>query len=741
MSLDTALPLLVRAADFVAAVAAIVLAIAAPVGGLALHARLRRHPGTNFELVVPDGAAPDGELLFAHLHSLLGSWRERGLGSQPPIVLTARGSAGALGLHLWVARRDESAVRAMLGAVWPGVELTPLGSSGQARAAASVLWIRAASAPLRPMPGDGAAQSLARALARAAQDEELRLEITLQQRPPRFAHVGVHAGERRGPRGRGAQAASAQPERAPFACRIELVARAASAARARTLLREAQPSVRAQTADLALRPGPLHRRTTHPGEVMRFPLSGGATFGPADLAVTFPLAAFTQFDGGPTVFGAAQHGERLLGRARRGRDEVEVRLSLGDARHHLHLLGPTGTGKSTLLLNLAAQDIAAGRGCAVLDPKGDLVRDLLGRIPPGRIGDVVYIGPDEGALAVGLNPLSLAAGEDPDLAAENVLSIFKRIYHENWGPRTDDVLKSCLLTLLASHEPTLAHIPQLLGDARLRRVLTANVRDEIGLRGFWDWYEQLSEQKRSEATAPLLNKVRDFLLRPRLRRLLCQPRSTVDLRTLIDGGGILLADLGTGRWGSGASALAGSFLVARIWQAALARQSIGEAQRRDFQLYIDEFQTFLGIDGPFAEALAQARGLRLSLTLANQHLGQLPREVREAVRSNAGSRVVFRCGAPDARALEHELAPLDAATLLALPRFSAAARLLNASGSFTLATLSPVAPPAGAPTADAVLAASGRRFGRLISEVDAQLRRALADEEGGEETLRERMTP
>jgi Type IV secretion-system coupling protein DNA-binding domain len=453
-------------------------------------------------------------------------------------------------------------------------------------------------------------------------------------------------------------------------------------------------------------------------------LAAGAAF-PAALGIA-ALGLIMRARGAPTAtpFAGRRRNGRLLGLASTRGVALPVMLSIEDSRQHLHLLGPTGTGKSTLLLNLAAQDIAEGRGCAVLDPKGDLVRDLLARIPRRRLGDVVYIGPDAADRSVGINPLELRAGEDRELAAENTLAIFKRIYHDHWGPRTDDVLKSALLTLLQTERPTLAQIPLLLGDTSFRLRVTRELHDPIGLESFWRWYEGLTDPQRGEVIGPVLNKLRDFLLRARLRRLLCQERSTVDLGALIDGGGILLADLGTGRWGEGASALAGSFLVARLWQAALARQALAERDRRDFFLYIDEFQNFLGIRGPFADALAQARGLHLSLTIANQHLGQLPRDLQEAVRSNAQSRVVFRCGSQDAASLAHEFAPLDAGALLALPRFAAAARL-GAGGQvprvLRLRTLPPVRRPADALPPEVAIAAAMAYHGRAAGDIDRAL--------------------
>jgi hypothetical protein len=406
---------------------------------------------------------------------------------------------------------------------------------------------------------------------------------------------------------------------------------------------------------------------------------------------------------------------------------VPVGLSIPDSRQHLHLLGATGTGKSTAMLNLAVADIAAGRGVAVLDPKGDLVEGVLERIPAARIDDVILITPDDLDTSLGLNPLELAPGDDQELVAENTLTIFKRIYERFWGMRTDDVLKSSLLTLLRTSEPTLAHIPVLLTDPDFRRRIRAGLHDPLGLDGFWSWFEGLTEGQRGEAIGPVLNKLRDFLIRPRLRHLLCQPRSKVDLRAVIDSGQILLADLNVGRWGQTAAALVGSFLVARLWQSVLGRSRIPEEQRRDFFLYLDEFQNFMGIAGPFGDALAQARSLRLSLTIANQHLGQLPRELREAVRANARSRLVFQCGHDDATSLAREFAPLDATALLSLGRFEAAARLSIAghtSAPFTLRTLPP-APGPGRSVREEIVVSSRERYGTSVAEVDAALEAAF----------------
>jgi hypothetical protein len=206
----------------------------------------------------------------------------------------------------------------------------------------------------------------------------------------------------------------------------------------------------------------------------------------------------------------------------------------------------------------------------------------------------------------------------------------------------------------------------------------------------------------------------------------------------MDRGGILLADLGIGRWGENASALAGSFLVARLWQAALSRQSQLEAERRDYLLYIDEFQSFLGIGGPFADALAQARGLRLSLTLANQHLGQLPREIREAIAANARSRIAFRCSGLDATTLAADFVPLDAEALIALRPFEAAVRMPSAKGAVIVRSLPLSAPGSDIAGVEEVLATLAARYGRDVASIDTRLRELLSSSDAPAEPTHER---
>ena len=726
MSLDQAARELVALMDILIACAGVVLAAAAVLLAAAAVRRLRAPRPVTYAIAVPPGPAPAPELLFTHLHSLLrpAGW----LSPAPEILVAAIASSEGLRLVVSLPERSRSSLGASLDALWPGAKL--LKAEGLARPSAKHLWHPTVVGTQRLAAIASAAPAFVRSLTRVSPGEQLCFEITLRRETGRPSlRLGLVRNQiARAPHQRTAQTRRHVPGPLFDTC-VVVSARAATTPRARTLVRDLMPSVEALCTGTGVE---LERRRGFVGDGV----STAGSLAPSDLAFLFPLVALAAATRTPAW--EANEGERLIGRCSAGGRDADVRISLAASRHHLHVLGPTGTGKSTLLLNLVIQDIDAGRGCAVLDPKGDLVHELLSRIPRRRISDVVYVGPEEGTRVVGINPLSLGPDEDPHLACENVLSIFKRIYEENWGPRTDDVLKSCLLTLVAVPGSTIAHIPALLAEPALRKKYLAHLDDEIGVGGFWRWYERISEGKRLEVTAPLQNKLRDVLVRPRLRRLLCQSRSTVDLRRVIDGGGILLADLGAGRWGESASALAGSFLVARLWQAALSRQALPEERRRDFLLYVDEFHSFMGIGGPFADALAQARGLRLSLTIANQHLGQLPREIRDAASANARSKVVFRCAAGEAATLAADLSPVDAEALIRLRPFEAAVRLPSMTEATTVRTLPSSRPPADAADARDVLAASASRFGRDIASIDSALREVLAMPGDTHETSRQR---
>jgi hypothetical protein len=721
--------------------------VAVALGALAVgtYDRLRMFDGK--VLAVSGVAGRDGqpEALFSAAHGLLRTGPKRWHRGQPPLVLEIVGRGSEVRFGLWVASAEEDHITAMLRGAYPGIELRD-DDSADLPGIRLVAGARLAHAEALPIGGSPTADGLpllVAALAAVSFSASVTIGLIVRPTGRRWnrrarARAQMFRDRRRGP-GIGvsqddrerARAIEEKATAAPFETYLEIASIAPSK-------ESATRSLDSVIATFGVFGGPnrllfTRARVRPPDRLQgrrRFPVARGFVLTAGELARLWhlPREVIGEVENvlSPKVRAPAGafRGERVIGLSSWGDGGGAVHLSIPDSRHHLHVLGATGTGKTTVLLNLALQDIIAGRGVAVLDPKGDLVRALLARIPADRADDVILIAPDDGSRTVGLNPLEVLAPDDPDLIVENTLTIFKRIYERSWGMRTDDILKAALITLVRRGGMTLAHIPVLLTDPVFRLRTVGELNDPLGLDSFWIWFGRLTEHQRNEAIGPVLNKLRDFLVRPRLRRVLCQVHSTIDARRIVDSGQILLADLSVGRWGETASSLVGSFLVAKLWQAVLGRSSVDENLRRDFYLFIDEFHHFLGMPGPFGDALAEARGLRLSLALANQHLGQLPREIRDAVASNARSRLVFQCGQDDATYLAREFAPLDATALMSLPRFEMAARLSisgQTSRPFTMRTIAP-SPPAGPLTADEIRVASLARFGREGAEIDRELR-------------------
>ena len=389
-----------------------------------------------------------------------------------------------------------------------------------------------------------------------------------------------------------------------------------------------------------------------------------------------------------------------------------VGLAVPDARQHVWILGATGAGKSTLCVHGILADAHARRGAIVFDPKGDLVTDILDRLPaharertilidparPGRSGDWPCLNP--------LDPIGLAAARDAigDAAVENVVSVFARVFSSAWGHRSEDLFRVACLTLRdRPGTASLSQIPELLGDDAVRARRTFNLDLGGRLARFWAEFDQLSDGVRAQISAPLLNKLRAVVLRPFAERLLCGP-TTVDLPDVLDNGGLLLVRLPKGLLGEDTVRLIGSLLVAQVWSAALARAGQPEHARRDASLLIDECHNFLHLPYRIEDMLAEARGFRLSLTLAHQHLGQLTPPLRDGIAANARNKVFFALSPEDAGHLaRHTLPELGAHDLAHLDGFHAAARLITDGAparAFTLTTRPlPPAPRTSTPPA------------------------------------------
>ncbi len=399
-------------------------------------------------------------------------------------------------------------------------------------------------------------------------------------------------------------------------------------------------------------------------------------------------------------------------------------LSPVDSLRHLHALSPTGSGKSTLLLNLAVQDMQAGRAVVVIEPKGDLIADLLERIPPDRVRDVVLLDPTDTERPVGLNPLR-RGGRSPELVADQLLGLFHSLYASSWGPRTADILGASLLTLARLPNMSLAALPLLLTDANFRRRALAHIDDPIGLGPFWASFEAWSEAERITAVAPSLNKLRPLLMRPELRAVIGQVKPGFDLRQVFTERKILLVNLARGQLGPETAALLGSLIMSQLWQAILGRSAVAPERRHPVFIYVDEFQEYLRLPVDFADALAQARGLGCGFLVANQYLHQLDTAMRSAVLANVQSRVVFRLPSEDARIIAAG-STLDPEDFQGLGAFECYAQLV--AGAAVQPWCSGRTLPPSNPTSDpaVVRAASRAAYGTPRAEVDADIQALVA---------------
>lgn len=341
----------------------------------------------------------------------------------------------------------------------------------------------------------------------------------------------------------------------------------------------------------------------------------------------------------------------------------------------MYIVGKTGTGKSTLLETLVSQDIKAGQGLALLDPHGDLVERVLARVPEERKANIVYFNAPDRANPLGFNPLERVPGPQRALAASHLLEAFKKLWSEFWGPRTEHILRNTLLALLDQPEATLADILRLLDDAAFRARAVERVAN-AQVRAFWlREYENYPRTFRTEAIAPIQNKVGAFLANPILHQILTQPRSGFDARRVMGEGNILLVNLAKGKIGEDTASLLGSLLITTLGVAALGRAGMLEGERRDFWVYADEFHTFTTLST--AGMLSELRKYRVGLILTHQFMSQLEWQIRDSILGNVGTIISFRLGAVDARLLEPEFLPeFSASDLVRLPNYNIYLKLM-----------------------------------------------------------------
>lgn len=439
------------------------------------------------------------------------------------------------------------------------------------------------------------------------------------------------------------------------------------------------------------------------------------------MLVHLPASAAAAQDlrvvGGTTkeVPSALRVGEVVLGENRHRGHGVPVALRAQDRLRHTHLIGATGTGKSTFLLNLIRQDLEAGRGLALLDPHGDLADEVLGLVPENRMDDTVLFDPADEEFPVGFNVLDAHSDREKELLSSDLVGVFKR-FSTSWGDQMSAVLGNAVLAFLESADGgSLLDMRRFLMDAKVRAPVLATVSDPLVVSFWKEEFPRLVGRPQM----PIITRL-DAFLRPKcIRNIVCQRQSRFDLGSIMDTGGIFIARLSQGAIGEQNAYLLGSLLVAKFQQASLARERQAESERRPFYLYLDEFHHFT--TPSIASLLSGARKYRLGLVLAHQELRQLAEyDIRSAVLANAGTRVCFRVGDEDARTLSAGFRAFDASDLMSLGVGEAVCRVGQADQDFNLRC--PLPPPAeddvAAQTRQAIRETSRRRYAQAKAEVE-----------------------
>ena len=330
-----------------------------------------------------------------------------------------------------------------------------------------------------------------------------------------------------------------------------------------------------------------------------------------------------------------------------------------DRLRHVYVIGKTGMGKSTFLENMATQDILNDEGFCFIDPHGGSAELLLDYIPEHRMNDVLYFAPFDAEHPVAMNPLEDVDPDKRHLVVSGLLSVFGKIWDDAWSARMEYILMNTLLALLEYPESTLLSVNRVLTDKEFRKLVIERITDPT-VKSFWvDEYNTWDDRYRKEAGAAIQNKVNQFATNVIVRNIVGQPKSSFDLRDMMDRKQILIVNLSKGQIGEKNAQLLGGMLITKLYLAAMSRADLDAehlAQKPPFYFYVDEFQSFA--NESFADILSEARKYKLGLVLAHQYVAQMPDEVRDAVVGNVGTMIVYRVGPTDAELFAREFAPI-----------------------------------------------------------------------------------
>lgn len=698
-----------------------------------------------FELNPPRGL--DVAALTALIRPLADRPRSGFASATPPVVFEVWGLAGKVQYRIGLDGRIARDVVRQMPAHLPRLGLVPLGGVSRPSLLVAAEVSLGGMATLRLDIAPAVSAGLLTSLRQGLQGgEHAVLQWVLgpahprQTRPTPFdlsAALGLTAPRK--PDATATRLWRAKAAEPLFACRGRIGAKAASVHRASVIVRnlggalkltssqhaalrlsKTSPARARKLVEIAV---PLRWSVLNAAEVaavLGWPLDDVPTEGlPVIGGHINPTPAALRLD---EAMAAGRPDERVLGASLHPAESGDlVTVPVNTSLHHLHVIGPTGSGKSTLLAELITADVDAGRSVLVLEPKGDLVNDVLARIPPNRRDDVIVIEPNAGR-SVGFNVLAGKRGE-AERRADQIVSLLAELHGANFGPRTSDVALHALISVSRLPDGTLVDVPVLLSNPAFRRRVLTAVNDPLVLGPFWSWYDALSDAERGQVIAPLLNKLRAFLSRDALRWMLGQSQARFDLEELFIKRRVVLINLNKGLLGHGVSSLLGALILTQFWAMVQRRSAVPTAKRHPVMAVIDEVQDYLHLPGvDLGDFFAQARGLGVSLTIAHQHLHQLNAIQQAGVLANARSRVVFRPAPGDAKALAAALGSgLTADDLLRLRAFEACCQLhVDGQPAMPFSVRTRPLPPWSSDPAE-LRRISGERYGVDGSELDTAL--------------------
>ncbi|WP_282780833.1 type IV secretory system conjugative DNA transfer family protein [Nocardia sp. CC201C] len=677
----------------------------------------------------------------------------------PQLILEARSSTEGVSYLIGCQLRDASAVQRTIELLVPGSQVAGVPTERGPVAVARRVRPSSPAGLLEPADAVASVRTVLSALMAVAPGEQLVLQVELgARRRPQAMPAELSSQEQSvlskvltgiQPEGRSdiKQALAKKLGQHGFSATVRIGAAAATSERRRVLLlglASALGTVNAAGVHLELRSETPQRVNTPRSRSPRslWPLvAWGRHLGASEVLrlTAWPVSDREEvFPGQASLHPrklrpspALLTGERVIATANAPGTAGEIGYGVDDACRHTVVLGPSGTGKSTLLLRLVVGDLKAGHPVVVIEPK-DLVTDILSRIPKERKRDVVLLDPLDDH-PVGINPLDrLRAGVPPEVVADNIFHIFHSLYGDALGRRSGDILRESLKAIALTPDPSLIMLPLILTDPVFRRPLVhkAVERDPFAAGTFWSWYEQLSPEGAMNNIAPLSNKVRPFL-DVYLRGVLAQQHPRFNVRQVLEQKKVLLVPLQPGYLGADRAKLASAFLLAELWNAIRERATIPEAKRDPVMVYVDEVQEFLNLPVDLDDALATARGYRAGFHLSFQYSSQLPSSMARAFKNNARNKIAFQLGADDAKDMaagQSVLVPEDFTTLPAHQVYAKLVRRNSVQPWASGATLPP--PPETSDPAE-IRRLSRQQYGRSRQEIEAEFRALLQGPAGG----------